>query len=166
MFDLFPAEATIFAKILDASNAPWSFRPMGWIFRQNTTSCSKHTSLVTNLIYLLIIFDHLPKSLQYDMILFFPTPCFLLSRHILNWTPRSTTRHSNRRPTSIRPSQVTFWKNVSGVYTADPRQVPEAFPIDSGPAALSVRCQICCCCCCWKCLSNFTIIQFNTLHDR
>lgn len=28
-------------------------------------------------------------------------------------------------------SNVTFWKNVSGVYTADPRQVPEAFPINS-----------------------------------
>lgn len=27
--------------------------------------------------------------------------------------------------------KVTFWKNVSGVYTADPRQVPEAFPINS-----------------------------------
>ncbi len=27
--------------------------------------------------------------------------------------------------------EVTFWKNVSGVYTADPRQVPEAFPIQS-----------------------------------
>ena len=27
--------------------------------------------------------------------------------------------------------QVTFWKNVSGVYTADPRQVPEAFPVNS-----------------------------------
>ena len=27
-------------------------------------------------------------------------------------------------------SNVTFWKNVSGVYTADPRQVPEAFPIN------------------------------------
>jgi len=26
-------------------------------------------------------------------------------------------------------SQVTFWKNVDGVYTADPRRVPEAFPI-------------------------------------
>ena len=26
---------------------------------------------------------------------------------------------------------MTFWKNVSGVYTADPRQVPEAFPINS-----------------------------------
>eukprot|EP00435_Cladocopium_sp_Y103_P067038 s148_g29.t1 len=28
-------------------------------------------------------------------------------------------------------SNVTFWKNVSGVYTADPRQVPEAFPVNS-----------------------------------
>lgn len=28
-------------------------------------------------------------------------------------------------------SNVTFWKNVSGVFTADPRQVPEAFPIGS-----------------------------------
>lgn len=28
-------------------------------------------------------------------------------------------------------SNVTTWKNVSGVYTADPRQVPEAFPINS-----------------------------------
>lgn len=28
-------------------------------------------------------------------------------------------------------SNVTFWKNVSGVYTADPRAVPEAFPINS-----------------------------------
>ncbi|CAJ1427382.1 unnamed protein product [Effrenium voratum] len=31
----------------------------------------------------------------------------------------------------LEASNVTFWKNVSGVYTADPRQVPEAFPINS-----------------------------------
>jgi len=31
----------------------------------------------------------------------------------------------------IASAEVTFWKNVSGVYTADPRQVPEAFPIQS-----------------------------------
>jgi len=31
----------------------------------------------------------------------------------------------------LEASNVTFWKNVSGVYTADPRQVPEAFPIQS-----------------------------------
>lgn len=28
-------------------------------------------------------------------------------------------------------SRITMWKNVDGVYTADPRRVPEAFPIDS-----------------------------------
>jgi len=27
--------------------------------------------------------------------------------------------------------RVTMWKNTNGVYTADPRRVPEAFPIDS-----------------------------------
>jgi aspartokinase/homoserine dehydrogenase 1 len=26
-------------------------------------------------------------------------------------------------------SKITMWKNVNGVYTADPRRVPEAFPI-------------------------------------
>ena len=31
----------------------------------------------------------------------------------------------------LEAATVTFWKNVSGVYTADPRKVPEAFPIDS-----------------------------------
>jgi len=28
-------------------------------------------------------------------------------------------------------SRITMWKNVDGVYTADPRRVPEAFPISS-----------------------------------
>ena len=28
-------------------------------------------------------------------------------------------------------AQITMWKNVDGVYTADPRRVPEAFPIES-----------------------------------
>lgn len=28
-------------------------------------------------------------------------------------------------------SRITMWKNVDGVYTADPRRVPEAFPIES-----------------------------------
>lgn len=28
-------------------------------------------------------------------------------------------------------SAITMWKNVNGVYTADPRRVPEAFPIES-----------------------------------
>ena len=28
-------------------------------------------------------------------------------------------------------SRVTMWKNTNGVYTADPRRVPEAFPIES-----------------------------------
>lgn len=28
-------------------------------------------------------------------------------------------------------SRITMWKNVNGVYTADPRRVPEAFPIES-----------------------------------
>merc|ERR1719171_118553 len=28
-------------------------------------------------------------------------------------------------------SGITMWKNVNGVYTADPRRVPEAFPIES-----------------------------------
>ena len=28
-------------------------------------------------------------------------------------------------------SRITMWKNVNGVYTADPRRVPEAFPIAS-----------------------------------
>jgi len=28
-------------------------------------------------------------------------------------------------------SKITMWKNVNGVYTADPRRVPEAFPIES-----------------------------------
>jgi aspartokinase/homoserine dehydrogenase 1 len=28
-------------------------------------------------------------------------------------------------------SRVTMWKNTDGVYTADPRRVPEAFSIDS-----------------------------------
>jgi aspartokinase/homoserine dehydrogenase 1 len=28
-------------------------------------------------------------------------------------------------------SKITMWKNVDGVYTADPRRVPEAFPIKS-----------------------------------
>ena len=28
-------------------------------------------------------------------------------------------------------SSITMWKNVNGVYTADPRRVPEAFPITS-----------------------------------
>ena len=28
-------------------------------------------------------------------------------------------------------SRVTMWKNTDGVYTADPRRVPEAFPISS-----------------------------------
>ena len=28
-------------------------------------------------------------------------------------------------------SSITMWKNVNGVYTADPRRVPEAFPIES-----------------------------------
>ena len=28
-------------------------------------------------------------------------------------------------------SRITMWKNVNGVYTADPRRVPEAFPITS-----------------------------------
>ena len=28
-------------------------------------------------------------------------------------------------------SRITMWKNVDGVYTADPRRVPEAFPINS-----------------------------------
>ena len=32
---------------------------------------------------------------------------------------------------SIQADRVTFWKNVDGVYTADPRRVPEAFPIPS-----------------------------------
>ena len=27
-------------------------------------------------------------------------------------------------------SRITMWKNVNGVYTADPRRVPEAFPIE------------------------------------
>ena len=31
----------------------------------------------------------------------------------------------------MRASKITMWKNVDGVYTADPRRVPEAFPIDS-----------------------------------
>ena len=29
------------------------------------------------------------------------------------------------------PPRITMWKNVNGVYTADPRRVPEAFPIES-----------------------------------
>ena len=38
----------------------------------------------------------------------------------------------HHHPLSCCPTiKVTFWKNVSGVYTADPRQVPEAFPINS-----------------------------------
>jgi len=28
-------------------------------------------------------------------------------------------------------SRITMWKNVNGVYTADPRRVPEAFPIET-----------------------------------
>ena len=28
-------------------------------------------------------------------------------------------------------SRITLWKNVNGIYTADPRRVPEAFPIES-----------------------------------
>ena len=28
-------------------------------------------------------------------------------------------------------SGITMWKNVNGVYTADPRVVPEAYPIES-----------------------------------
>ena len=31
----------------------------------------------------------------------------------------------------LRASRVTMWKNTDGVYTADPRRVPEAFPIAS-----------------------------------
>lgn len=31
----------------------------------------------------------------------------------------------------MQASRITMWKNVDGVYTADPRRVPEAFPIDS-----------------------------------
>ncbi|KAH8062005.1 homoserine dehydrogenase [Aureococcus anophagefferens] len=30
-----------------------------------------------------------------------------------------------------RARRVTMWKNTNGVYTADPRRVPEAFPIES-----------------------------------
>ena len=31
----------------------------------------------------------------------------------------------------LKSSRVTMWKNTDGVYTADPRRVPEAFSIDS-----------------------------------
>jgi len=31
----------------------------------------------------------------------------------------------------MKASRITMWKNVDGVYTADPRRVPEAFPIES-----------------------------------
>jgi len=31
----------------------------------------------------------------------------------------------------MKAAKITMWKNVNGVYTADPRRVPEAFPIES-----------------------------------
>jgi aspartokinase/homoserine dehydrogenase 1 len=31
----------------------------------------------------------------------------------------------------VQANRVTMWKNTDGVYTADPRAVPEAFPIES-----------------------------------
>ena len=44
---------------------------------------------------------------------------------VMNWIATIAT------PGFLSLLQVTFWKNVSGVYTADPRQVPEAFPVNS-----------------------------------
>ena len=32
---------------------------------------------------------------------------------------------------SCRAGRITLWKNVDGIYTADPRRVPDAFPIKS-----------------------------------
>ena len=50
----------------------------------------------------------------------------------------------HHHPLSCCPTiKVTFWKNVSGVYTADPRQVPEAFPINSRLVPSRLKGQVC-----------------------
>ena len=44
---------------------------------------------------------------------------------------RYSRHHPHARPTRTRTSPLSSSQNVNGVYTADPRRVPEAFPIET-----------------------------------